>query len=168
LPDVDRSALAAGQLIRHREVGPKETASSPEGPGFNFVLGTVIGVPRSNKLIRHQKPRFCDALPRVINCFRVRPRCLDQTVRDWVTRFGGMEEGVLLNMAADALPHLLKRNDVRFTFENGHQFTSTHPNARLHASEHRRRGAWHHGRPRKISGSGGSYGAISSAAAIPQ
>jgi len=26
---------AAGQLIRHREVGRKALASSPEGPGFN-------------------------------------------------------------------------------------------------------------------------------------
>jgi hypothetical protein len=32
----------AGQVIRHREVGRQETASSPEGPGYNLLRQTHL------------------------------------------------------------------------------------------------------------------------------
>jgi hypothetical protein len=36
----------AGQVIRHREVGRQETASSPEGPGYNLLRQIHLGVAR--------------------------------------------------------------------------------------------------------------------------
>jgi hypothetical protein len=48
--------IRAGQVIRHREVLPTWSASSPEGPGFLFAPEIKMGEPESRRTECDQPP----------------------------------------------------------------------------------------------------------------